>query len=260
MKRMTAVFGAGLSLFLFAGVMVRADEKAASQDKAKPAEAAASSPDHAGSYYHYMLARRFQELAGINNRGDYLDRAIEEFKKAMEADPDSLFLRVELAELYFRMGRIADAVKDSEAVLAVNPDQVDAHRLLAHIYWRNLGQTQPDQAAKESLGKAILHFEALSRLEPKDTDNDIVLGRLYRLNNQNDKAEEAYKRILKSSPDSKAGIDGLAQLYFDHGDFDQVVDLFKKIPVEDLDTRQLGMMAYALQQGHDYDGAIANIN
>ena len=56
-------------------VMVRADEKPASQDKAKPAEAAASSPDHAGSYYHYMLARRYQELAGINNRGDFLDRS-----------------------------------------------------------------------------------------------------------------------------------------------------------------------------------------
>lgn len=256
MKRRVAILGAGLSLFLFGAMNVWAQEKPASQDKGKLAEAV-ESPDHANAYYHYMLARRFQELAGINNRGEYLDRAIDEFKKAMEADPDSLFLRVELAELYFRIGRIADAVRDSEAVLAVNPDQVDAHRLLAHIYWRNLGQSQPDKVAKESLGKAILHFEALNRLEPKDSDNYIVLGRLYRLNNQNDKAEEVYKKILNASPDSKAAVDGLAQLYFDHGDFDQVVDLFKKIPVEDLDTRQLGMMAYSLQQGRDYEGAFA---
>ena len=77
-----------------------------------------------------MLARRYRELAGINNRGDYVDRAIAEYKKAMEADPDSLFLRVELAELYWRIGRIADAVRDAEAVLKINPDQDDAHRLL----------------------------------------------------------------------------------------------------------------------------------
>ena len=255
MKRLSAFLGACLSLVLFAGTNSWAEQKPASPEKPRPAEAA-ESVDHANAYYHYMLARRLQELAGINNRGDYLDRAIDEFKKAMAADPDSLFLRVELAELYFRMGRIADAVRDCEAVLASNPDQVDAHRLLAHIYWRNLGQTQPDPAAKESLEKAIQHFEALSRLDPKDSDNDMVLGRLYRLNNQNDKAEELYKKILNGSPNSKAAVDGLAQLYFDHGDFDQVVEIFKKIPVEDLDTRQLGMMAFSLQQEHDFEGAI----
>lgn len=255
MKKTSAILGAGFGLLLVLGMNLWAQQGPAPQESAKPAEATGS-VDHANAYYHYMLARRFQELAGINSRGDYLDRSIEEFKKAMAADPESLFLRVELAELYFRMGRIDDAVRDSEAVLAGNPDQADAHRLLAHIYWRNLGQTQPEKLAKENLEKAILHFEALSRLDPKDTDNDMVLGRLYRLNNQNDKAEELFKKILNASPNSKSAIDGLAQLYFDHGDFDQVVELFKRIPVEDLDTRQLGMFAYSLQQGRDFEGAI----
>ena len=175
----------------------------------------------------------------------------------MEGDPGSLFLRVELAKLYFQMGRVADAVRDAEEVLKINPDQEEAHRLLAHVYWRNLGQSQPDQVTKESLIKAILHFEALSRLNPKDIDNDMKLGRLYRLNNQGDKAEEVFKKILESSPDSKAALDGLAQLYFDHGDFDQVVELLKSIPVEDLDSRQLGMLAYSLQQARDFEEAIS---
>ncbi len=255
MKRFSGVLGAFVSLLLLAGLASGGQQDAAQASKPKPPEASAPT-DHAGAYYHYMLARRFQELAGMNNRGDYLDKAIDEYKKAMAADPDSLFLRVELAELYFRMGRIDDAVRDAEAVLAVNPDQPDAHRLLAHIYWRNLGQTQPDQSTKQNLAKAIQHFEALSRIDPKDTDNDLILARLYRLNNQNDKAEDIYRNLLNASPDSKSAIDGLAQLYFDHGDFDQVIDLYKRLAVEDLDTRQLGMMAYALQQRHDLDGAI----
>ncbi len=257
MKRLTVFCGAGLSLCLWSAAAVWAGQNPAPAAQSKAAEAAEAAADHAGAYYHYMLARRFQELAGINNRGDYLDRAIAEYKKAMEADPKSLFLRVELAELYFRMGRIADAVRDTEEVLKINPDQEDAHRLLAHIYWRNLGQSQGDQVAKESLAKAIIHFEALSRLNPKEVDNDIVLGRLYRMNNQFEKAEEIYKRILNTSPDSKAAIDGLAQLHFDHGDFDNVIELLKRISVEEMDSRQLGMLAYAYQQTRDFENAIS---
>jgi tetratricopeptide (TPR) repeat protein len=248
---------AGCSLFLFMVSGVWAAQNPAPAEEPKPAESAEAAPDHATAYYHYMLARRFRELAGVSNRSDYIDRSIAEYQKAMEADPDSLFLRVELAELYWRMGRIADAVRDAEAVLKINPDQIDAHRLLANLYWRNLGESQPDRVAKESLHKAIEHFEALSRLNPKDVENDLVLGRLYRLNNQGDRAEETYKKILNASPDSRAALASLAELYFDHADFDQAIELLKRIPEEDMDARLQGMLAYAYTQARDYDNAIA---
>jgi tetratricopeptide (TPR) repeat protein len=248
----------GISLLLFgvAGLGVGQETPAAAPAD-KPAEAASSpAPDHSAAYYHYMLARRFRELAGINNRGDFVERAIAEYKKAMEADPDSLFLRVELAELYWRMGRIADAVRDAEAVLKINPDQEDAHRLLANIYWRNLGEAQPDKVAKESLRKAIEHFEALSRINPTDNDNYLVLGRLYRLNNQRDKAEEAFRRVLNADPDSRSALASLAQLYFDHGEYEEAIEHLKKIPESDMDSGLIGMLAYAYSQARDYDNAV----
>ena len=116
--------GVGL-LFFGAAALILGQEAAPAAPPEKPAEAAsapadklaessAAAPDHSAAYYHYMLARRYRELAGINNRGDFVEHAIAEYKKAMEADPDSLFLRVELAELYWRMGRTADAVRDAE--------------------------------------------------------------------------------------------------------------------------------------------------
>lgn len=249
---------AGISLFLF-GVAATgfAQETPPAAPADNPAESSAAAPDHSAAYYHYMLARRYRELAGINNRGDFVERAIAEYKKAMEADPDSLFLRVELAELYWRMGRIADAVRDAEAVLKINPDQEDAHRLLANIYWRNLGDPQPDKVAKESLAKAIEHFEALSRIDPTDNDNYLVLGRLYRLNNQKDKAEEAFRKVLNADPDSRSALASLAQLYFDHGDYEEAIEQLKKIPESDMDGGLMGMLAYAYSQARDYDNAVA---
>ncbi|MBZ5513782.1 MAG: tetratricopeptide repeat protein [Acidobacteriia bacterium] len=232
-------------------------ETPAAVPAAKPAEAASAAPDHSAAYYHYMLARRYRELAGINNRGDFVERAIAEYKEAMQADPDSLFLRVELAELYWRMGRTADAVRDAEAVLKINPNQEDAHRLLANIYWRNLGESQPDKVAKESLGKAIEHFEALSRISPGDNDNYLVLGRLYRLNNQKDKAEAAFRKVLNADPDSRSALASLAQLYFDHGEYAEAIEQLKKIPEGEMEPGLVAMLAYAYSQARDYDDAVA---
>ncbi len=132
--------------------------------------------DHAQAYYHFMLARRYKELAGVYNRADYIDRAISEYKLAIAADPESLFLRVELAELYWRVARVGDAIKEAEDVLKSDPDYPDAHRLLARIYWHMLGENQTEKVNKESLHKAIEHMEALTRLEPSDTDSWQVLG------------------------------------------------------------------------------------
>ena len=52
-----------------------------------------------------------KELAGVYNRPDYIDRAVSEYKLAIAADPDSLFLRIELAELYSLSGHTDEGIR-----------------------------------------------------------------------------------------------------------------------------------------------------
>jgi len=251
-------FGAGIILFLLGAACSAGAQSSPPKDSSPSASQSANAgPDHGRAYYHYMLARRYKELAGIYNRSDYVEKAISEYKQAMEADPESLFLRVELADLYWRVSRVGDAVREAEGVLKINPDQVDAHRLLGHIYLRNLGDAQPDQSSKVSLHKAVDHFEALTKLDPSDSDSLVILGRLYKLNNEPAKAEEAFKKILTSDPSSRNAISSLAQLYTDQGDYAQAVDLLTKIPDSDMDGPLLGMLAYAYSQTRKIDQAIA---
>jgi tetratricopeptide (TPR) repeat protein len=225
---------------------------------AKPSgEAGPAVVDHAQAYYHFMLARRYKELAGVYNRSDYIDRAISEYKLAITADPESLFLRVELAELYWRVSRVGEAIHEAEDVLKSDPNYPDAHRLLARVYWHMLGDSQTEKTNKENLRKAIEHMEALTRLQPSDTDSWQVLGRLYKMNNQGQKAEEAFKKVLNVDPDSKGGRSSLAQLYFEQGDYAGAVELLKKIPEADLDPSLLGMLGYAYSQMHDFESAVA---
>src|SRR2546428_570234 len=143
------------------------------------------------------------------------------------------------------------------AVLKVEPDYEDAHRLLARLYWHNLGETQQDKIAKDSLRKAIVHLEALTRINPSDTESWVGLARLYKLSNQHDKAEEALTKALAAEPNSRTALADLAQIYFDRGDYDQAVGLLKKIPDSDKDPQLLGMLAFGYTRARDYDNAIA---
>src|SRR5487761_864179 len=123
MGNLVGKIGAGGTLFLFcAGFANCATQKAALPPTAQAASQ--SSPDRAGSYYHFMLARRYEELAGIYNRSDYVQRAISEYKQAIADDPGSLFLHIQLGDLYWRVGQSSDGVREAQYVLKSNPNDL----------------------------------------------------------------------------------------------------------------------------------------
>src|SRR5437899_10668401 len=133
---------AGISHLFVGAAGVVAAQKAAEPAPVNTAQQeSTSASDPTRAYYHFMLARRFRELAGLWNRSDLADRAGSEYKQALEADPDSLFLRVELAELYWRVPREGEAVREAVVVLRVVPEYQEVQRLLARVDWHNLGET-----------------------------------------------------------------------------------------------------------------------
>jgi len=265
MKRLLRKFAVAVALYAVLGASLWAGQKPAPADPgqasdsaSKPASTASSiAPDHAKSYYHFMLARRYKELAGVYNRPDYIDRAVSEYKQAIAADPESLFLRVELAELYSLSGHTAEAIQEAEAVLKVDPDYPDAHRLLSRIYYHRLESTQGEHGVpKEDLAKAIEQLEAVVRVTPNDTDSLLLLGHLYRVNSQPQKAEEVFHKVLQTDPESKVGLANLAELYIQQNNFDQAIEALSKIPESDMDSRLFHMLGYSYSQTQKFDKAI----
>ena len=63
-------------------------------------------PDRSSAYYHYGLAHLYEEMAVNAGRPDYATQAVEEYKLALDADPNSALLQDGLADLYFKIGRI----------------------------------------------------------------------------------------------------------------------------------------------------------
>src|SRR5271169_5751292 len=102
----------------------------------KPASAAANAPDQAAAYYHFAMAHIFEEMVNMYGRSEYANKAIDEYRLAIENDPTSSYLSAGLAELYARTGRIKDAVLEAQDILKRDGNNLDAHRLLGRIYLR----------------------------------------------------------------------------------------------------------------------------
>src|SRR5271165_4993624 len=122
-------------------------DKPASPATQNTATAAASpstkkAPDQAAAYYHFAMAHIYEEMVSMYGRADYANKAIEEYRLAIENDPTSDYLNAGLAELYARTGRIKDAVLEAQDILKRDGNNLEAHRLLGRIYLRSLGDMQ----------------------------------------------------------------------------------------------------------------------
>ncbi len=99
-------------------------------------------PDQAAAYYHFAMAHMYEEMVSMYGRTDYANKAIEEYRLAIENDPTSDYLNAGLAELYAKTGRIRDAVLEAQDILKRDGSNLEARRLLGRIYLRSLGDMQ----------------------------------------------------------------------------------------------------------------------
>ncbi len=217
-----------------------------------PAPAAADSKaaqpgDRASAYYHYALAHSYEEMATTYGRPDYATRAIEEYKLALNADPESAYLNAHLAELYFQTGRVRDAIAAAQDEIKKNPENLEAHKLLGRIYLRSLGNMQSGGPSDQMLKLAIDEYAKIVQLEPDSTENRLLLGRLYTLNHDSTHAEEQFKAAQKIDPDSEDVVLNIAGLYSEQGDNKRAIQVLTALPDDDQTAKTL----YALGQTYD---------
>lgn len=195
-----------------------------------------SSTGASAAYYHYGLAHIYEELATTQGRSDYATQAIEQYKLAMNADPNSAYLQDGLAELFFKLGRIREAVDVATDQVKKNPDDLEAHRLLARIYYRSLGDQQgaPNQ---QMVQLATTEYETLVRLEPKVAENHLLLGQLYELGHNSAKAETQFKAAQQLDNGSEESMLNLARLYSEQGDTQRVISTLTAVPVAERSAR-----------------------
>jgi tetratricopeptide (TPR) repeat protein len=228
----------------------------------KPAnQTSARKPDRAAAYFHYSMAHIYEELVTVYGRSDLANKAIEEYRQAIDADPGSAYLTSGLAELYAKTGRIRDAVLEAQDILKRDPKNLEAHKLLGRIYLRSLGdmQTGGQSGGQNVLKLAIEQYEEIVKLDTDPSnlvDDHLLLGRLYRLNNDLQKAENEFKTAVKLQPDSEEAVTTLAYLYNEEGDSTRAVQALNSVPDAGRSAKLYSALGYTYEQQKQYKQAI----
>src|SRR5690242_1630166 len=225
----------------------------------KPAnQTSARKPDRAAAYFHYSMAHIYEELVTVYGRSDLANKAIEEYRQAIDADPGSEYLTSGLAELYAKTGRIRDAVIEAQDILKRDPNNLEAHKLLGRIYLRSLGDMQSGNngSTNSVLKLAIEQYEQIVKIEPNNVDDHLLLGRLYRLNNDLQKAESEFKTAVKLQPDSEEAVTTLAYLYNEEGDATRAVQTLSSVPDAGRSAKMYSALGYTYEQQKQYKEAI----
>ncbi|HTV14148.1 MAG TPA: tetratricopeptide repeat protein [Acidobacteriaceae bacterium] len=216
----------------------------AANSAASPSSDKSATPDQASAYYHYMMAHEYEEMATTFGRSEYASRAIEEYKMALNADPSSKYLNGHLADLYFKTGHIREAIVAAQDRVKQDPSDLDAHRLLAEVYLRSLGDAQQGEVSTQMLKLAIAEYQKIVQLAPNGAEDHLMLARLYAADHESAQAENELAAARKIDPSSEETALIANRFYADQGDMKRAIDVLKSLPDDDQTSRteyQLGM-------------------
>jgi tetratricopeptide (TPR) repeat protein len=230
--KMNLYFAALSFLLLTSGTAARAQKPNQNPNSAPP-PAVASSPDQsanrAEAYYDFVMGHYYAQEYEIASRAEDVNKAIDFLKKAYALDPSSRQIGDELAEIYYQSQRIRDAVTEAQSILAKDPDNLPARRLLARIYVRTLGDLSDTSGQRDTLARAAEQYREILRLDPADSEAALWLARLYRLQNEHDHAEAVLRTLLAREPENESGVEQLTQLLLDEGKSKEAISALQAI-------------------------------
>jgi tetratricopeptide (TPR) repeat protein len=222
--------------------------KADSGSEEPPASATSS---RAEAYFAYTMGHIAEQQYEATSRSEYATQAIEYYKKAYALDPKSPVIGERLAEMYWKAQRVREAEVEAQALLKRNPDDAQTRRLLGHIYLRSLGNPGETTGQSETVNRAVEQFKEVVRLDANDVESALWLARLYRLQNQHERAEEVLRGILKNDAENEASLEQLTQLLLDEGKSSEAIALLEGVTAKSSSPTLLDLLGDAYTQTKD---------
>ncbi|MBU1169864.1 MAG: tetratricopeptide repeat protein [Proteobacteria bacterium] len=140
--------------------------------------------------------------AELNRQKGDVDQALVYMNKAIEADPESMFLKMELAKLLVYKNDIPEALTLIRKGLEDHPENIDFLTVLAQI-----------KLMQNNEAEVPIIFEKILSINPKDQAVYFLLGGLYSKMNQTPKAIDTFKRLTVQFPESFSGHYYLGKLH-----------------------------------------------
>jgi Tfp pilus assembly protein PilF len=154
---------------------------------------------------HYILGVYCEDL------GD-LDGASQEYQKALETDPQSSLLHLNLAAVFIKKDKADLAIAQLKQSIDLAPEAVEPHVILALVY---AAQNKADFATQEY----ALALKNATKLEPKNIQLYKSLGVIYLQQKKLKEAESIFKLIAGMDPHDPEAYFYLGSIYYDSKEY-----------------------------------------
>jgi tetratricopeptide (TPR) repeat protein len=181
----------------------------------RPAASSIQADPLAEAYAQFLLGHRLEDEEDIEG-------AIAAYKRAMSLDPSAAEIVADLADLFLRQNRVAEATATAEQALKISASNRQAHRVLGTIY-ATLATGGPGgqnartsrDAQRENITKAIQHLEHAIEGPAGRADANLraMLARLYVGSASYDKAIALLTELVKEEPQWQDGATLLVEAY-----------------------------------------------
>ncbi|HEV2289378.1 MAG TPA: tetratricopeptide repeat protein [Candidatus Acidoferrales bacterium] len=210
----------------------------------------------AEAYSDFMLGHLAEQQFDESRKAELADQAIGYYQKALTLDSDP-YITERLAEVYAAEQRTDDAIQEAKAALEKDPNNLAAHRLLARIYIRQLGDASSNDTQAATIAEAVTQLQAVQRLDPNDAQSQLWLAHLYRFQNNPDQAEKVLKAILSRAADNEGALEQLSQLYLDEGRPQDAVSVLQNAASDSQDPAIFDLLGSAYTKMNDLEKAEA---
>ncbi len=178
--------------------------------EAPPPDVRPAPPSDPRAYYHFLLGY----MAELKQEPS---KAIAEYQAALRGDPDSVFLKVRVAALFFSKGEIVEAVRYADRIAESGIHHAQTLSLLAGIY-AGAGQGE----------RALSLYDRAIAADPQRADSHFSKGVLLVNLKRLEEAELAFKQGIEQAQDSPVGYYYLGRIGVDAKQPERAISHFER--------------------------------
>jgi tetratricopeptide (TPR) repeat protein len=184
-----------------------------------------------------LEARRFAE-------------AVEEFRKAITEQPDSIPAHFNLGAALTQTGDLRGAAEQFQETLRIDPAHADAHYNLGLLF-----------AQVNQHEQAITHLQSAIKASPDDNNARFLLAQELVIVRRTEEAEAEFSRVVQADPDNENALLGLVRILLAKKQYKQAISMLEKghaqFPQKGLTAATLGYLLTASPQLELRDGTRA---
>jgi len=159
----------------------------------------------------------YNNLGSAFLRKKQLDKAIEQFQKALEINPNNAGAHNNLGDALSQKGRIDEAIEQFQKALEINPNFAEAHS--------NLGNAL---VQKGLVNEAMIQYEKSLEIDPNYAEAHYNLGVAFVKKGQVNDAIEQFQKALEINPNDAKAHNNLGNALLQNGQVDEAMAQFQE--------------------------------